>query len=299
MNYVNIIDLLSGEKVITPKEIDFLSFNYKGINFKAYGILHGLIGGTNQEYRDMVNLTIANSQGLKLGEKSMLKMYKGIDAELDDWLEVPLQDVFKMTLDLCISPLKICSIIKTLYKETTQKIDRFGVSGIKRLQDIGGSPQFHLINPYERRLLMGYPKSEDYMMENIKRRNGKGEIGKVIMGDPDWNWLTHIEMFANIPMRSIHMIEYAVHLATIKNKKEVCIFVGETHHTDIDWYVKQTAFNPVLEKEVNRIKARVNISNREKLKRKYHYLLASCAGAAIPIWSYMLLAIYLIKILKN
>ena len=138
-----------------PKYLDEINFEYKGIQFHVYGVLHALTGGTNQEYVRHVNDTIAQSKGLKLCEKSMKSMYKGLDEELDDWIQMPLSDVFYLTYNLVKNPLNWLKITKSILKEKFSKEDRFAKDGVKRIEDIGGSMAFHTINPLERRQLAG------------------------------------------------------------------------------------------------------------------------------------------------
>lgn len=283
---MNLDDLLKKD-LVKPQFADYIDLTYQGINFHVYGILHGITGGTNLEYKKFINATIQHSKGLKLGEKSMLKMYKGLDAELEDWVQVTNKDAFYLTLKLFTNPLAMGSILKTVFKEYTQKNDRFNLN-TRRLQDIGGSPYFHLIDPFLRRRYMGFPSSEDYFIENSNRRKNKSNISSIVFPDPDWRWLTYIEPYANIPFRSVHMIEHAVLQARKKNLTEVSIFIGETHNTDIAWYVNHAKLSDNLETEIEKIKIdALNLENNKFLK-KLGYLGAVALSASIPIFSILL-----------
>lgn len=85
-SYLSIAELLTGGPPALPSCLDSIDFDYEGIRVHAYGVLHGLTGGTNRRYVALVNDTIKQAPGFKLGEKGMAVMYKGLDGELDDWL---------------------------------------------------------------------------------------------------------------------------------------------------------------------------------------------------------------------
>ena len=280
-----------------PKYLDEINFEYKGIQFHVYGVLHALTGGTNQEYVRHVNDTIAQSKGLKLCEKSMKSMYKGLDEELDDWIQMPLSDVFYLTYNLVKNPLNWLKITKSILKEKFSKEDRFAKDGVKRIEDIGGSMAFHTINPLERRQLAGFPSPKDYLVHNLARRLYKRQFNPPRFPDKDWSWLSIIEPHANIPCRSIHMIETAVEIANKRNIKEVSLFIGEIHNTDIQWYVNRHipvphdpqypipkyTINEWLEKNINQvIEVSKKYSKENKWRhcfRRIQYLVASGCGA--------------------
>ena len=280
-----------------PKLLDEINFEYKGINFHVYGVLHALTGGTNQEYVKNVNNTIAQAKGIKLCEKSMKTMYKGLDEELDDWIQMPLGDVFHLTFNLVKNPLNWWKITKSIFKEKLTKEDKFGKNGIKRIEDIGGSMAFHSINPLERRQLAGFPSPKDYLVHNLSRRLYKRQFNPPRFPDKDWNWLTIIEPHANIPCRSIHMVETAVEIANRRSVKEVSLFIGEIHNKDIEWYVNRHipvphdpkypapkySINEWLDKNINQVIAvsrKYSKENRWSYRlRKMQYLGASALGA--------------------
>lgn len=284
-----------------PTRLDSINLTYKGINFHIYGILHALTGGNNQEYVQHVNDTIKESKGLKLGEKSMLKMYKGLDEEVDDWIQMPLKDVFHLTLNLVKNPFNWYKIGKTIFKEKFTKYDRFGKDGLKKIEDIGGSMAFHAIDPYVRRQLTGFPSPKEYLIQNFARRNYKTNFYAPRFPDKDWSWLTLIEPHANIPCRSIHMIETAVDIANSKNVTEVSLFIGENHNTDIHWYVNRHTPIPHdpqyplpkytitewLEKNIAQvIKVSKKYSKFNKFNhslRKFQYLGMAALAASIPV----------------
>lgn len=280
-----------------PKELDSINFNYKDITFHVYGVLHALTGGTNQEYVKHVNHTIKQAKGIKLCEKSMKTMYKGLDEELDDWIQVPLSDVFHLTFNLVKNPLNWWKITKSLIKEKITKKDRFGINGAKRIEDIGGSMAFHTIAPEERRQMAGFPPAKDYLVHNLSRRLYKRQFNPPRFPDKDWQWLSIIEPYANIPCRSIHMIETAVDIAKRENKTEASLFIGEIHNTDILWYVNRHTpvphdpkypapiytINDWLEKHINSIVIHSKKYSKENkwnyMLRKFQYFGMSALGA--------------------
>lgn len=280
-----------------PKKLDAISFDYKEITFHVYGVLHALTGGTNQEYIRYVNDTIVEAKGIKLCEKSMKTMYKGLDEELDDWIQMPLTDVFHLTFNIVRNPLNWWLIAKSLVKEKFTKEDRFGKNGVNRIEDIGGSMAFHTIPPNERRQVAGFPSAKDYLVHNLARRIYKRQFNPPRFADKDWNWLTIIEPYANIPCRSIHMIETAVDIAKRNNKKEASLFIGEIHNSDIAWYVNRHvpvphdpqypapkySINEWLEKHIESVIATSKKYSKENIwnyrLRKLQYFGASALGA--------------------
>ena len=80
-------DILQQSDNMPPDSLDFLEFDFDGVTFRCYGILHGITGGLNREYRDFIKRSIQNIEGIKLAEKGMKQLYRkcGIDAELEDW----------------------------------------------------------------------------------------------------------------------------------------------------------------------------------------------------------------------
>lgn len=270
-----------------PTQLDAISFIYKDITFHVYGVLHALTGGTNQEYIKNVNHTISEAQGIKLCEKSMKTMYKGLDEELDDWIQMPMSDVFYLTFNLVKNPLNWLKIGKALVKEKITKKDRFGKNGIKKAEDIGGSMAFHTLTPEERRQLAGFPSPKDYLIQNLSRRLYKRIFNPPRFPDKDWQWLSIIEPFANIPCRSIHMIETAVDIAKRHSVKEASLFIGEIHNTDIEWYVNRHVpvphdpqypvskynINEWLEKNINNVLA---VSKKYSKENKWNYRLRKC-----------------------
>ena len=100
------LDKVIHEDCLRPKTLDFLEFEVEGITIRAYGVLHGLTGGMNQEYRDFVKLSIRQAEGLKLGEKGFKIHYAhcGIDEELEDWLILGVSDCFSMGFQMVFDP---------------------------------------------------------------------------------------------------------------------------------------------------------------------------------------------------
>lgn len=268
---------------ITP-----ISIAYKDIVFDIYGVLHGISGGTNQEYISEVNKAIVKSNGLKLSESSMKFVYKGIEKEVDDWIQVPFIDLIKFLPALLSSPLNTIKIFKLLIKEKFTKNDPFFLNQ-NQIEYIGGSLAFHTIDPVIRRELAGFLPAKDYFIENIHRHLGKNKwkLNKLI--DNNWTWLLNIEPYLNIPFRSIHMIEYAVLLAQKNNYKKVSLFVGEIHNTDILWYINRDKNNPLIEQTIEKIN-----SYKQKIINFSKYITGMAIGGSIPIFI-MLLIVFLLK----
>jgi hypothetical protein len=307
--YISLHQLLSDSSIQAKSSIDYIELEYQDINFRIYGVLHGLSGGTNQQYVKMVNNTIQDVKKAKeydfvMAEKSMKKMYQGIDEELDDWLQIPAKDMVFLTLNLFALPTRFIKIFSSVIQEKLTRHDRFNHQGIRRIQDIGGSAFFHHLAPQQRRLIAGFPDAEKYLQVNLARR--KHFFNTIIQAprfpDKNWWWLNLIEPYVNIPARSIHMIEYAVLLAKKHQKKEVSLFIGEIHNSDIEWYVKhykhhqdsyESSFNSDLEQITQ--KAFYYFSHPgKKLYKKICYLGLN-AFTVIPCFALYLLLFDIVK----
>lgn len=293
--YITTAQLLSSTAYPRPALLDSIDFEYEGIRVHAYGTLHALTGGTNRAYVKLVNDTVAQAPGLKLGEKGMRAIYKGLDGELDDWIQMPVKDAFRFPLNMLLTPLRIGRLVYAVMKECLTKEDRFGAGGINRLQDIGGAAAFHLLSPTERRQLVGLPPPREYLFENLLRRHGQCQIAPARLPDPDWYWLPLIEHYINAPCRSIHMLEFSVELAKLRGVTEVSIFTGEIHNSDMGWYQAHAETLDGLPtwvvdevREIRRLaKEHARLVAAGKMNpRKLAYAGAMLAGLAIPVFGY-------------
>ncbi len=268
----------------------------ENVEINVFGVLHGLTGGTNKEYVDIVNNSIEKEKKLGnviLSEKSMKKMYKNIDYEVDDFVQLNFFEVFCMTINMLLIN-NFLLLIKSLIKEKVTKKDRFNSRKVKRLQDIGGSIFFHKIDPNIRRKLAGFPSSSDYLRQNFNRRKWCNNLESPNFVDNDWAWLKIIEPFACIPIRSIHMLEYSILFAKKNNIKKISLFVGETHNSDIFWYSKEIR-NKVFDTNIEEVKKKTKnyFESDYKIFYKTKYLIGSVFGALFIISFYLWVAIYL------
>jgi len=271
--------------------------DYKGVKVFVYGVLHGVTGGTNKDYVDFVNKTIEKAVGVKFCEKSMQTMYSGLDKDVHDWRQMSCKDAFSMSFKSFINPLFYWILLRTIIKEKITKKSTFGENEIYSASNIAEDKQFHLIKPSERRLLAGFPLPEQYMKLNLLRRTGNYQR-KIDFVDPDWKWLTHIEPYANIPMRSIHMIEYTVEYCLKNNIKEASLFVGEVHNSDIEWYVdcKNNNNLPEFLKEPSKDvhKEAMDVVNNNYKSKQIKYLLSLGSGSLLAMSLLTALGAYLL-----
>lgn len=282
-----------------PEKLDSITILKDGIRFNLYGTLHGITGGTNEEYRTLVNKTISETSGLKLCEKGMKAFYTGLDEELDDFLAVPVKDVVRLTLALTLNPIRTYTFIKILIKERLTKKDKFKETGKK--SDIGGSSLFHSLDPFARRDLVGFPSPQEYLRINLERRLNNQTFKLNMLDDDDWVWLNWIEPYANLPLRSIHMFEYALMRAKLENLNEVSLFVGEIHNTDMAHYMENSThkedlygltktsidFDNIIEKTVNTAKHSAASKFKQKFNTKnLNYMFGLLLGITIPFILY-------------
>lgn len=296
MSYITPDELLANISTLEPPtKVDSLDLFREGVLFHVYGVLHGISGGTNADYRQFVNDTIKDAPGLKLGEKGMTRLYKGLDGELEDWGAVPYTDIVKLTLAIHGLPWRSFKFVKTLIREKLQRTDRFKKD--PSIKNIGGSRYFHLLNPFERRILAGFPQSTQYLYINIDRRHKVNNFKLPDVFDRDWEWLNWIEPYANLPLRSIFMIEYAQEMARLTGVKEISLFVGETHNTDIatyldkidtpSWPHESLVFDTVHDAQKT---ARLVHSGQWNLKR-LDYISGIGIGMCLPFFVYVNLII--------
>ncbi|MFS1428893.1 hypothetical protein LMH73_017540 [Vibrio splendidus] len=227
--------ILDKLKSSTNTDIDALSFSVDGVEVHAYGILHGITGGPNRDYVNAVNRAIESSPGVKYCEKSMKSMYKGLNFDVADWLVFRSIDTFKFAFSSFVNPSFIYHFVRTAFAEKTTKHSRFGQDDIYSLCDAASSLKFHSIHPNERREICGFPNPEEYLRLNVLRWEN-GYRKRFRFPDKDWAWLEHIEPNACIPLRSIHMLEYAITHAKANDIKVISIFCGELHNSDMAWY---------------------------------------------------------------
>lgn len=294
-SYIPVLQLLGSvpSEVPTPA-IDAVTFQYLGITVHAYGVLHGLTGGTNRDYVQLVNKTIAQAPGYKLGEKEMSKLYRGLDGELHDWIQMPARDAFRAGLSLVGTPSRLVSLARCALKELATRRDKALAQPHVRLQDLGGSPLFHAIAPFERRKLAGFIPPAAYLKENLARRRGTSRLAAPAFPDRDWLWLNYIEPYTNIAIRSVHMLHYAAMLAQEKHLNEISLFVGEIHNTDMQWFASATLteFNETERRDIGVIlqtaedMARRVTSGRLPRMRQILYLSCASAGVSLPLAIY-------------
>lgn len=298
--YLKISELMDGKWKEKPETLDCIVVSRDNIEIRVYGILHALSGGINQEYRDFVNKTIEaeKTKNTKvLAEKMMKKMYHGIDEEVEDWLQVSSRDAAIIGLKTML-PHNLINIIVLLLKEKFTKKDAFNIMNPK-IEDIGGSPYFHKISPIERRLLAGFPEPKEYLKRNIERGKSPFRYKGPVFPAKGWSWLTVVEPFVNIPLRSIHMIEYTFEYAKRNKLNEVALFVGEIHNSDIEWYINSyhtDDFSEYQNKKIKRAAEKALIPFSENIKgKKMAYLCSSMFGVTIMVWVYLCLFDWIFK----
>jgi hypothetical protein len=293
--YFKLKERLTG-KIKNPKLIDCIELEYKGVKVDVYGILHGVTGGTNQNYIDNVNKTIEAARGTKFCEKSMKSLYKGLDEDVHDWRQMNCKDAFIMSFKSFMDIRFPWILLRTMFREKFNKNSNFGKNNIFAASQISGSMAFHLLKPSERRLLAGFPLPEQYMKLNLLRREGK-DNRKINFVDPDWKWLTYIEPRANIPMRSIHMIEYTVEYCIKNNINQASLFVGEIHNSDIEWYVNcqnEGSLPKFLESQSEIVHSEaMDVVNDNYKWKQIKYLLSLGSGSLLSMSIYTLLAVFL------
>nr|WP_315597945.1 hypothetical protein [uncultured Cupriavidus sp.] len=299
-SYLSVAQLLDSTSEI-PQRIDGTTFDYRGVRCHVFGVLHGLTGGTNRQYKALVEQAIQDAPGeLIFGETKFAKLYRGIQVEMDDWTEIPPRDAFRMQLKAALTPARLLRLSRRIWRERRTEADRFGRNGFRRLQDIGGSAAFHSISPAERRRLAGFPAPYEYLEENCRRRIGTGEIEGPAFPDPDWDWLAMIEPQLNIPLRSVFMLEFAVERARRLGATEISLFVGDVHNSDMEWLAVHdmaTVPSSLVRGTVASVRERAQeLARATRRPSRSRFIAASLLGAGIPLsFYYGALAFWLLR----
>jgi hypothetical protein len=219
-----------------PEELDFITFEFRGITFRVRGVLHGVTGGASKEYIDLVKRSIKAATGFVMVEKNMSVLYGAPQAkELDDWLVLRFRDALMLSVKFYLNPMRAAQLARQMIKERLAKRDPFIVGGCKDETLIGGTPLFHYLDPIERRGVAGFPPPLKGLRRHLSLRAGEPDDGrdKAIVPTGEWTFLNAVEREVSIPLRSLHMLFFAWSYAKLHGLKELDLFVGETHNTDI------------------------------------------------------------------
>ena len=289
--------------IAPPQKLDYIEFEFQGITIRSFGILHGVTGGLNREYRDFIKKSIKEVEGFKIAEKGMKTLYKGcgIDKELEDWLVLSSADAFFMGLYLIADPRTLRMITIDPIIELLTKKDPFIKNNKKNLYDLGESPYFHYLPTTQRRELCNFPTSQKGLVKDIQSkikwfRNIFPKKRELKIEHPAWRRILLLERFMHIPCRSIHMLYYATKYAKEHNHSLVNIFVGETHNSDMHYLATQKdEFQKLIKKEERGIFSKI-VKRAEKfggkltlllhlklLYLKIRYMLFMVLGTLIPI----------------
>lgn len=231
-------EMLADPEVKPPEMLDWIEFDFEGVTIRVRGVLHGLTGGANREYIDLVerSITAARGTGLVMAEKSMRSMYRAkIDKELDDWLVFRARDAFRLGAKLYFKPSLLWMLVSGGFRERLTARDEFDAGSRRDPDLLGGSPLFHRLDPYERRALSGFPGTLACVRRHLLLRIGAtaGDVGRAVVPGTHWRHLNLIEKHSLIPIRSVHMLCYAASYARRKGVGLVNVFVGEMHNSDM------------------------------------------------------------------
>ena len=301
-----ILNEVLNSSIEPPQALDYLEFIFNGVTFRAYGILHGITGGLNREYRDFIKSSISNIEGAKLAEKGMKQLYRGcgITDELEDWMVLRPIDSFIMGFQLIADPRCLWMITIDAIREQLRKRDAFITNERKNISDLGESPYFHYLDEEERREIAGFLPSEQAITNDLKSMTHwySAIIPKkrhVKIDHPQWKRLLLLERIMHIPCRSIHMLHYASAYAKRHGHQQINLMVGETHNTDMKYFAEnmnefENALNTKQTTTMNKIIKRAkhygeSSTWRSKLSlisKKTNYLIMLLLGASTSIILY-------------
>lgn len=303
------VETILASTLLKPDELDYLKFEFDGITFRCYGILHGITGGLNRDYRDFIKQSIRSIDGIKLAEKGMKQLYPncGIDAELEDWAVLRKIDCIVLGFQLLADPRCLWMITIDALRETFKQKDSFTQNNRQHISDLGESPYFHYLDEQQRREIAGFLPSREAIKNDLqsmchwysaiipKPRHKKIE-------HPQWRRLLLLERIMHIPCRSIHMLYFALAYAKKHNYKTVNLFIGETHNTDMQFLAKKSDdfFNELNSKQQAIMKEIIHnatqlgkrstfTDNIVKVYEKIRYIGFILIGASIPTALYLFL----------
>jgi len=303
------VQQLLNSNLSKPDRLDYLEFQHDDITFRCFGILHGITGGLNFEYRDFIKQSIKSVDGIKLAEKGMKKLYPycQIDAELEDWAVLRPVDCFLMGFKLIADPRCLWMISIDSIRELWQQSDAFIRHHRLNTSDLGESTFFHYLDEHERRDIAGFSPPKQALQQDIESLSHwykppfvKQRIKPVI--HPQWKRILILENHMHIPARSVHMLAYATAFAKKHNHKLVNLFVGETHNTDMQYLAREDKqltkiFSQEQLKTIDKITNRATKMGSPKDKfdiiraalNKTLYLLNLLLGTATAIGLYLII----------
>lgn len=240
-----------------PEKLDCLSFDYEGMHVHVFGVLHDISGGLNAEYRELLVRTAESAAGVAFAEKALFALLRMTReaVSLCDWAVITPWDGFGMGLRLTLLPTSWRVATADLLAEALQRHDSFPRT--RNAADLAGSPCFHLLDAWERRRLIGFPSPADGLRHDLTLlaqpwrelwpRSPRSVSAK-------WNRILRlVQRHGHIPCRSLHMLTFAVEFARHKGWREISLFVGETHNTDMAWLAENiAAFRMGLEDRLDR-----------------------------------------------
>jgi len=233
-SYATLEEILAGGYP-EPEVLDAISVVYAGVTLHVYGFLHGVTGGGNRRYRALVQRTIDSSPAPVLIEKGFSRAYRGTKAELEDWAPIPLWQTLSIPGRFMMNPPALGALIGNAIGELRAEHARFATD--PRIEHLGDAPKFHLLDPFERRKICGFPDPQTYLRINLDRYFSPLAHFSCAVTIPDrnWVWMQTLEPCSSIALRSIHMLEFGAAYAKAEGRSKIALLVGETHNTDIAW----------------------------------------------------------------
>lgn len=155
--------------------------------------------------------------------------------ELDDWLVLRFRDVLLLSCKFYFLPRNLFGLAWKSIVERLRRRDPFIKGGQQDFTLIGGSPLFHHLDPEERRGIAGFPAPLKGLRRHLSLRAGEPDTGvdKAIVPHGEWTFLNSVERQVSIPIRSLHMLFFAWSYAVEHGHREIDLFIGETHNTDV------------------------------------------------------------------
>jgi ubiquinone/menaquinone biosynthesis C-methylase UbiE len=216
---------MSRSRLVTepPDELPPVRCERDGVNYAIYGVIHGLIGGSDKVYKAFVDAKVGSLEHVLFENGLQLFYPKRAYAVIPDYEVLGVLGSMRIGLEVArLFPLLLWEGLGELFKR-----------GSGRAADVYDySPVFHAVDPETRRGLDEWPPLPsrlqiDYEMSEWKRRGF---------------FATLLSPYAIAP-RSLFMAGYAEGYASSRKREQVSLVVGDLHAAEIQRFLEGDAFH--------------------------------------------------------
>jgi hypothetical protein len=212
-----------------PPELPPVVCERDGVRFSIFGVVHGLVGGQDREYKEFVNAAVARLDHVLI-ENALGYFYPARETTwIPDFVVLGIGGSFRVGLYVGLRlPLLLWEGLRELFK-TGRSTDP------EAFDAYDYSPVYHAIDPETRRGLDEYPPLPswlqiDYEMSEWDRLGWRA------------GWAG---AFAIVP-RSAFMAGFARGYAASRGRVEVALLVGDLHTVEIQRFLEDPGLDHPL-----------------------------------------------------